>query len=69
MKTFVTGASGFIGSTLCRLLSDGMPPGDITCLIRDPDAAARFRDTGYTVIQADLLKYRKYKTYLMENSF
>jgi short-subunit dehydrogenase/thioester reductase-like protein len=61
MKTFVTGASGFIGSTLCRLLSDGMPPGDITCLIRDPDAAARFRDTGYTVIQADLLEIDAYR--------
>ena len=52
MKIFLTGATGFLGSRLLnRLLRDGH---EVTCLVRDADAADRIAALGCRVVEGTL---------------
>ncbi len=56
MKTFVTGANGFIGSHLVPiLLKRGY---SVTCLVRDPGKAGRLREMGATLVAGDITERR-----------
>jgi farnesol dehydrogenase len=59
MKTFVTGASGFIGSNLVRKLKE--EGHDISVLVRDPQKAGDFAQQGIKVIQGDIFDNEKMK--------
>jgi len=52
MKIFLTGATGFLGNRLLhRLLRDGH---DVTCLVRNADAADRIAGLGCRVVEGSL---------------
>jgi farnesol dehydrogenase len=59
MKTFITGASGFIGNNLVRKLTE--EGHDISVLIRDPGKAVEFTKQGIKVIQGDIFDNEKLK--------
>jgi len=65
MRVFVTGAGGFIGSALCRKLAGEYGAGSVTCLVRDPSAAAELRARGFRVVQADILDTESYREELL----
>jgi len=65
MRVFVTGAGGFIGSALCRKLAGEYGAGSVTCLVRDPSAAAELRARGFNVVQGDLLDTDAYREELL----
>lgn len=52
MKIFLTGATGFLGQRLLtRLIRDGH---QVTCLVRDPEAADRIAGNGCRVVEGSL---------------
>lgn len=52
VKVFVTGATGFIGGRMTRLLVDRGD--DVVALVRNPAKAADLADAGVTLIEGDL---------------
>lgn len=58
MKCFVTGASGYIGSSLVRKLME--EEHDVSVLVRDPQKAGNFIH-GINVIQGDIFNIEKLK--------
>jgi nucleoside-diphosphate-sugar epimerase len=57
LKAYVTGASGFLGSRLTdRLVRHGVT---VTCLVRDPTAAAHFQRPGICLVQGDVTDRRR----------
>ena len=48
----MTGATGFLGGALARMLVDGGH--DVVALVRRPEAATALRDLGVTIVQGDL---------------
>ena len=54
MKLAVTGAGGFIGSHLVRALAAQGHAAATTCLVRNPQAAARLDALGLRVVRGDL---------------
>jgi nucleoside-diphosphate-sugar epimerase len=52
MKYFVTGATGFIGShVVAKLVARG---DQLTCLVRNPDKAARLAQQGVTLVKGEV---------------
>lgn len=52
VKVFVTGATGFIGGRMTRLLAERGD--DVTALVRDPAKAADLAAAGVTLLEGDL---------------
>ena len=52
MGIFVTGATGYLGSAVCRLLREqGI---EVSGLARSPEAAVKLRESGVIPVEADL---------------
>jgi len=52
MEIFVTGATGYLGSAVCRLLREqGI---EVSGLARSPEAAVKLRESGVIPVEADL---------------
>jgi nucleoside-diphosphate-sugar epimerase len=52
MRYAMTGATGFLGGVLARMLVDGGH--DVVALVRQPEAASDLRDLGVTLVPGDL---------------
>src|ERR1700730_6171036 len=52
MKAFVTGATGFIGGRVARLLRERGD--DVVCLVRSPAAAGALGELGCELVEGDL---------------
>lgn len=52
MRVFVTGATGFIGGHVVRLLRERGD--DVVCLVRNPAKAAALEELGATLVKGDL---------------
>ena len=52
MRVFVTGAAGFVGSAVVRLLR--ARGDDVTAAVREPDRARALRDLGCRLVRTDL---------------
>lgn len=52
MKTFITGATGFIGGHLVRRMAD--TDHEVICLVRDPSRASHLEEMGARLTQGDV---------------